>query len=154
MEDRGYLTTTLPYSFDAEMPYTFGVSASFLIVPSDTLAPLWNNPADSLLRFDDELLLFGEAEEGDEVLADYIFTNIGRIPLEIDLVSACDCIKVDWPRGEIAPGEAARIETVFNTAGRPGETEKTIDVIFKNTDKQGYPLVKQVKLKGKVLVKK
>lgn len=98
-------------------------------------------------------MLFGEAEAGDEILAAYIFTNIGTGPLEIDIVSACDCIRTDWPRGEILPGEAAKITALFDTTGRAGETEKTLDVIFKNTDFNGYPLVKQVVLKGKILPK-
>lgn len=128
-----------------------GVSAPSFWAQADSLQPDWKNPADELIRFDDELLLFGEAEEGDEILADYIFTNIGAVPVEIEVVSACDCIRLDWPKGEIAPGEAAQIEAIFETKGHSGETEKVIDVIFKNTDAKGYPLVKQVKLRGKVL---
>lgn len=121
----------------------------------DTLPPqaAWANPADSEIQFDDDLLLFGEATEGDEILAEYIFTNIGADKLEIEIVSACDCIKAEWPRGAILPGEAAMIQAVLDTSGRVGELEKTLDVVFKNTDFNGYPLVKQVKLKGKVLAK-
>lgn len=123
--------------------------------PKDTLPPktVWANPADAEIRFDDEVMTFGEAVAGDEILADYIFTNIGTNPLEIEIVSACDCIRVDWPRGEILPGEAAQITAIFDTTGRAGESEKTLDVIFKNTDFNGYPLVKQVILKGKILPK-
>ncbi len=121
----------------------------------DTLPPteIWANPVDSEIRFDDEILLFGEAEEGDEILAEFIFTNIGTRPLELELVSACDCIRVEWPNGEILPGEAAQVTAAFDTTGRAGEKEKTLDVIFKNRDFNGYPLVKQVMLKGTIVPK-
>jgi hypothetical protein len=102
------------------------------------------------IRFDDETLVFGEAQEGDEVLAEFIFTNIGRDTVEIDLVSACDCIRAEWPREPIFPGESALISTIFDTKGWAGERHKTIDIIFKNTDSSGYPWVKQVALDGTV----
>jgi hypothetical protein len=111
---------------------------------------LWVNPADAEIRFDDEALYFGEAEEGDEVLAEYFFTNIGPRHLEIEIISACECMSIDWTTAEIPPNERGKIEVVFNTQGWPGDSEKTIDLIFKNTDRDGYPLVKQVKLRGKV----
>ena len=98
-------------------------------------------------------MFFGEAQDGDEILAEYIFTNIGTSRLEIELVSACDCIRTDWPRGEILPGEAIQITAIYDTSGRVGESEKILDVIFKNTDFNGYPFVKQVFLKGKVVPK-
>lgn len=98
-------------------------------------------------------MTFGEATEGDEIVAEYIFTNIGANPLEIELVSACDCIHTDWPKEVILPGEAGLITAVYDTNGRAGETEKTLDVIFKNTDFNGYPLVKQIWLKGKIMPK-
>ena len=98
-------------------------------------------------------MYFGEAQEGDEILAEYIFTNIGTNALEIELVSACDCIRVEWPKGEIMPGEAALINVFYDTSGRVGETDKIIDVIFKNLDFNGYPLVKQIMLKGKIVPK-
>ena len=121
---------------------------------TDTLPPnlpeIWINPADTHIRFDDDTLLFGDAEEGVEVLAEFIFTNIGRDTVEIDLVSACECIQVDWPREPIFPGESALISTVFNTKGWKGEQQKTIDVIFRNTDASGYPWIKQVTLAGNI----
>lgn len=96
-------------------------------------------------------MFFGEAQEGDEILAEYIFTNIGISKLEIELISTCDCITVEWPQEEILPGEAALIKAVYNTTGRVGEGDKILDVIFKNTDFNGYPLVKQILLKGKIV---
>lgn len=88
--------------------------------------------------------------EGDEILAEYVFTNIGTDALEIELVSGCQCIRAEWPKELILPREGAQINVFFDTKGWLGEQNKTIDVIFKNTDFNGYPLVKQVYLRGKV----
>jgi hypothetical protein len=120
----------------------------------DTIVPQsWVNPADAEIRFEDEVLYFGEADEGDEVLAEYLFTNTGVRNLEIEIISACECMSIDWTTEEIPPNKQGKIEVIFNTKGWPGDSEKTIDLIFKNTDHAGYPLVKQVKLKGRVLPK-
>lgn len=105
------------------------------------------------MRFDDDTLYFGDVVAGDEVLAEYIFTNTGKRDLEIDIVSVCDCIRAEWPLEKIAPGEAGMIRIVYDTQNRAGENRKTIDVVFKNLDTEGYPLVKQVFLQGAVLEK-
>jgi hypothetical protein len=103
------------------------------------------------MRFDDDTLYFGDILAGDEVLAEFIFTNIGKRPLQIDIVSVCDYIRAEWPEENIAPGEAGLIRVVYDTRNRAGENKKTIDVVFKNLDLEGYPLVKQVFLEGRVL---
>ena len=109
------------------------------------------NPADAEVKFDFETLAFESATEGDEVMAIYEFNNIGQQTLEIEIVSACDCMEVEWTRTPIPPGGRGKVEIVFDSTGRPGEVSKDIDLIFKNTDRDGYPLVKRVMLKGNIL---
>jgi Protein of unknown function (DUF1573) len=101
--------------------------------------------------FDLDLLDFGEMKEGEVLSIQYSFLNIGSDSLEIEVVSACDCMEVDWARSPIAPKERGAIEILYDTTKRLGETLKDIDIIFKNTDKNGYPLVKRVVLKGMVI---
>jgi hypothetical protein len=121
----------------------------------DTIIPTqkWANPADAEIRFEDDEMVFGDAVEGDEILAEYIFTNIGADTLEIDIVHACKCIRSEWPKAPILPGESAQITVLFDTLGWSGERKKTVDVIFKNKDFNGYPLVKQLTLKGRIAPK-
>jgi len=124
-----------------------------IILPSkDSIAPsqAWNNPVDKEIKFKNELLTFGEVREGTMVDANFTFDNIGAKALEIDLVSACECMNIKWPKGQILPGEAALIEIELNTRSFKGDIVKDIDVIFKTTDEKGYPFVKQVKLVGKI----
>jgi len=83
-----------------------------------------------------------------------VFDNNGKDALEIEIVSACECIYVDWTEGPIPVHEKGHINLVFDTQGHSGDQSKIIDVIFKNTDEKDYPLVKQLQLGVKVLPKR
>lgn len=98
-------------------------------------------------------MVFEGVVEGDEVEAHYEFENTGTRDLEIEIVSACNCMETDWTRTAIAPGQHGKISVVFDSTGISGFVSKDIDVIFKNTDKNNYPLVKRVLLRGKVFQK-
>jgi peptidoglycan-associated lipoprotein len=120
---------------------------------SDTLAPStakWINPADQLIHFAAPVFLVKDAYEGDLVKHTFTFTNIGKEALAIDLVSACDCIEVVHTEGEVLPGNSGEINIVFKTAGQLGKVEKDIDILLRNEDKQGYPMISRVRLTGKV----
>lgn len=93
-------------------------------------------------------------EEGTKIGVEYLFKNIGKQNLEIEIVSACDCMMLDWPTEPIKPEAGGKISIVFDSKGHPGDLEKMIDVIFKNTDPNDYPLVKQLLLKIRVLPRK
>ena len=118
----------------------------------DTVVPAenWTNPADLKVKFRHDLMVFDGSTEGEEVEAHYEFENIGGDTLEIEIVSVCNCMKVEWTRTPVSPGQYGTVDVVFDTAGLSGVVSKDIDVIFKNTDKDGYPLIKRVALKGKV----
>lgn len=99
-----------------------------------------------------EMLLFEQIKKGEVASSHFAFSNAGNAPLEIELVSACECIEATWPADPVAPGEQAQIEIRFNTAHEPpGEALKNVDVIFKNVDENGYPLVRQFYVKALVV---
>jgi Protein of unknown function (DUF1573) len=93
---------------------------------------------------------FGPIKEGETVHGRFAFSNLSNTPLEIEIVSACECITPEWTGGSIEPGKTGEILVAFNSKDQEKEVFKTIDVIFKNSDAQGYPLVKQLYLKGKI----
>ena len=117
---------------------------------NDTVKPEKDNPADVEVKFVNDIMTFGNVDEGVLVGAQFIFDNIGTRPLELELVTACECMSIKWPEDDILPGESGLIEIDFDTRSFKGDVDKSIDVIFKNTDKNGYPLVKQVHLIGKI----
>lgn len=110
----------------------------------------WVNPADAHLAFDLDSLDFGTLKEGEVVSLQYSFYNLGPDTLQIRIVSACDCLDVNWTTTPIPPSERGYIDVVYDSTGRPEPVHKDIDVIFENTDAEGYPFVKRVVLIGKV----
>lgn len=102
------------------------------------------------MAFEYEMIDFGSVNEGEPVYGRFAFFNAGPDTLEIEMVSACDCIEAEWSKGTIIPEQQAEILLKFKSTGEVGDVFKTLDVIFKNTDEKGYPLVKQLYLKGEV----
>lgn len=73
---------------------------------------------------------FGTVQHGEVRHHTYRFTNVGTAPLKIEMVSACDCAEIDYPKHLIAPGESGAIRLTFYSARRkPGHVRVEIDVI-------------------------
>ena len=106
---------------------------------------------DSVTVFEYEIIDFGSVREGEPVYGRFAFSNFANQALEIELVSACECIEADWSQGPIESTQAAEILFKLNTKNEGLEINKTLDIIFKNTDENGYPYIKQVYVKGKVV---
>jgi len=97
------------------------------------------------------LIDFGSVREGEPVFGRFAFANYAEVPLEIEMVSTCDCIESDWSIGPILPNQLGEVLLKFNSKGEGPDVMKTIDLIFKNVDDKGYPLIKQLYLKGKIV---
>lgn len=102
------------------------------------------------MLFDIETIDFGQMNEGEVLSVQYTFINVYADSVAVEIVSACDCMNVEWTRDAIAPGKRGYIDILFNTSGQQAEVFKDIDVIFKNTDHKGYPWVKRLQLKGRI----
>jgi hypothetical protein len=102
------------------------------------------------VAFEFEMIDFQNIKEGEPVYGRFAFSNGSSDTLEIELVSACNCMEIEWSQGPILPQQGGEILFKFNSKGEKGDVFKTLDIIFKNTDERGYPVVKQVYLKGKV----
>jgi|GEM_PF-371615 len=73
---------------------------------------------------------FGTVRHGEVRHHTYRFTNVGTAPLTIEMVSACDCAEIDYPKHAIAPGESGAIHLTFYSGRRkPGHVHVEIDVI-------------------------
>lgn len=110
----------------------------------------WSNPADAAVGFDLEVADFGVLKAGEVLSFQNGFTNLGVDSLQIEIVSACDCMDVTWTTESLPPQTRGAIEILFDSSGLVGDISKDIDVIFKNTDNRGYPLVKRFVLKGRI----
>ncbi len=83
-----------------------------------------------VLSVDDTEFNFGKINQGEKVEHVYVLTNSGRSDLHIRKVSAsCGCTAVQPEKNVIAPGESVNIRTVFNSAGKVGNQNKTVTII-------------------------
>jgi hypothetical protein len=97
---------------------------------------------------DDPEFKFGKIKQGDKVEHSYVLTNSGKSDLLIRKVKAsCGCTAVQPDKKVIAPGESVNIKTVFNSAGKLGNQNKTVTIITNDPKKSKMILW----VKGEVL---
>jgi len=76
----------------------------------------------------------GQIKKGEKRDLVYEFTNTGSADLVIELVTACNCMSLDWTRGKIIPGGEGMVKITFDSTHQElGKLKKVIDVIA-NTD--------------------
>ena len=79
---------------------------------------------------------FGKIKQGEKVEHVYVLTNSGKSELHIRKVKAsCGCTAVQPEKRIIAPGESVDITTVFNSAGKTGNQNKTVTIITNDPKK-------------------
>lgn len=95
------------------------------------------------MTFEKELIHLGKVKRGDSRKFDFIFTNTGIDPIEIDIISSCDCTTLDWPRKPIKPGQKGTINVTFDSTKKEVSETIDIDIYLKNIDpKSGYRTLK------------
>lgn len=101
-----------------------------------------------VLSVDDPEFKFGKITQGDKVEHTYVLINSGKSDLIIRKVKAsCGCTAVQPEKKVIAPGESVNIKTVFNSAGKLGNQNKTVTIITNDPKKSKLILW----VKGEVL---
>ena len=101
------------------------------------------------LTFDKLMVDLGTVKKGEKKDMSFSFTNTGNIPVEIELVTSCECTTLDWPQFKVfKPGEKGTINAVFDSTEKEiGETTD-IEIILKQADpKTRNPMVYILKYK-------
>lgn len=103
-----------------------------------------------VISVDDVEFSFGKITQGEKVEHTYVLTNSGKSDLQIRKVKAsCGCTAVQPEKNIISPGESVNIKTVFNSAGKLGNQNKTVTIITNDPKKSKMILW----VKGEVLKK-
>jgi hypothetical protein len=90
----------------------------------------FSSSAQGALKFKAEKHDFGTITEGTVATYSFDFTNTGKTPVVIsNVVPSCGCTTPDWTREPIMPGKTGRVTASFNSAGRPGNFNKTVTVM-------------------------
>lgn len=98
----------------------------------------------AFVTWDKKSLELGPVKKGERRSMFYEFTNTSGEPVQIDIVDACDCTTVDYPRGIIEPNQKGRLDVTFNSAEKDAAETISINVIFKNTHPNGVPRIEIV----------
>jgi peptidoglycan-associated lipoprotein len=118
----------------------------------DTNTKILNTPAKGTvpvtdpkveLTFDKKIVELGAVRKGEKKEMSFSFTNTGNIPIEIELVTSCECTTLDWPQFKIfKPGDKGMINAVFDSKDKEiGETTD-IEIILRQADpKTRNPMV-------------
>jgi len=73
---------------------------------------------------------FGVVKRGKVVKYTFNFTNIGKIPYEIEEIEgSCGCTVASYTKGVIAPGGTGKVVVTFNSAGKEGDNTELVTVI-------------------------
>ena len=103
--------------------------------------------AQAEIKFIESMYDFGAVEEGQ--LATYVFKfkNIGNDTLQLKSVKpSCGCTSPYWVKDPVLPGKTGEIKVQYNSKKRPGQFNKSINIVS-NAANPTY----QLKIKGVVL---
>jgi len=101
------------------------------------------------MDFKDTLHDFGSIHEGEVIEYDFDFVNNGKSPLLISgATGSCGCTVANYPQDPIPAGKGGTIKVKFNSTGKSGHQEKSVEV--NSNSKYG---LKTLYIKGEVLSK-
>ena len=81
-----------------------------------------------------------KTKEGELVHFSYTFLNHGKAPLLISEIKVqCSCTSFEFPKEPIAPGGTGIIKVTFDTKGKIGYQDRTLDV-YSNAENSTYTL--------------
>lgn len=99
------------------------------------------------VTWDKKTIDLGSVKKGEHRSMVYEFTNTSGETAQIDIVDACECTKVEFPRGPVEPGQKGRLDVVFDSTEKNAAETISINVIFKNTHPNGVPRIEIVEYK-------
>ena len=84
----------------------------------------WSAP---MLVVDQTEFDFGTVAQGEAVRHNFVFTNTGDMPLQVEKVrSSCGCTAALVSTGTLQPGDSGELQTRFDSSRFRGEVSKTV----------------------------
>jgi hypothetical protein len=110
-------------------------------LPSSGLGPLEGGPR---IEVAEPIHDFGRLPPGDSRQHEFVYRNVGSVPLEIKQVrTSCGCTTAgEWDR-QVEPGAAGRVAIKFDTANYSGALQRNVTLV--TNDPRQPQLVLQVK---------
>lgn len=125
--------------------------AKILNAPAKGTVPLTDPKVE--LTFDKKIVELGAVKKGEKKEMSFSFTNTGNIPIEIELISSCECTTLDWPQYKVfKPGEKGMIKALFDSKDKEISETTDIEIILKQADpKTRNPMIYILKYKFELI---
>lgn len=107
-------------------------------------------PSSTFVSWDKKMLDLGKVKKGEKRTLFFELTNTSGQEIQVDIVDACECTKVDFPRGPIAPGGKGRFDATFDSTEKDAPETIGINIVFRNTDAAGNPRIETVEYKFEI----
>ncbi|MCS7036282.1 MAG: DUF1573 domain-containing protein [Saprospiraceae bacterium] len=98
----------------------------------------------AFVTWDKKFIDLGAVKRGEKRTMFFEFTNTSGENVQIDLVDACECTKVEYPRRAIEPGQKGRLDVTFDSTEKEKAETIRITIVFKNTHANGLPRIEVV----------
>jgi len=94
------------------------------------------------LTWREKMIDLGAVKKGDKREMSFQFTNTGNQPIEIELVSSCECTTLEYPQFRtFKPGEKGGIRATFDSGQKDDSETIDVEVILRQSDpKTGNPI--------------
>jgi len=118
------------------------------VIKNDKLVKMKTTKQESVLTWDKSKHVFGSIEHQKAVIAEFTFTNTGKVPIAVSKIgTTCGCTSPFYPKEPIKPGEKGIIKLRFDAVA-PGFFQKAAKIHF--TDGSA----KEIEIEGKVVVRR
>lgn len=101
----------------------------------------------SFVTWDKKSIDLGSVKKGEKRELFFEFTNTSGQNIKIDIVDACECTRVEFPRGVIEPNGKGRLDVTFDSKDKDADETIGITIVFENKDKDGNPVIESVEYK-------
>jgi hypothetical protein len=103
--------------------------------------------AQAKIKFIENSHDFGSVQEGELAIYVFQFKNTGNDTLQLQSVRpSCGCTSPYWAKDPVLPGQTGEIKVQYNSKGRPGPFNKSINIVS-NAAEPNY----QLKIRGVVV---
>lgn len=97
------------------------------------------------VTWDKQFIALGKVKQGEKREMFFEFVNTSGQDVKIEIVDACECTTLEFPRGVIQPGQKGRIEAIFDSKEKKEDETIDIRVIFENTNAEGIPYIETLR---------
>ena len=101
----------------------------------------------AFVTWDKKMVDLGPVKKGEKRTTFFEFTNTSGQDIQIDIVDACECTHIEFPRGVFAPGQKGRLDVEFDSKDKDADETIGITVVFKQNDEKGNPRIESVEYK-------